>query len=136
MVYLAISIVIVALAFLYEKKNFSLPVYLLILSLFDCNIQRSKQMLYLMISISKRFLSNIIKFNVLVYSDSSTIPSSVKHTVETLRDFLEYHYGVSTIYVKALEMEPRIGKTSALVFRGGTTLPYVKECKSITLKII
>ncbi|CAL9730887.1 biotin--protein ligase [Monosporozyma unispora] len=73
--------------------------------------------------------------NVLVYNGPGTTPGSVKHATETLRDFLEPYYAVSTVSAKVLEVEPWVGKTSALVFPGGADLPYVKECKAIVPKI-
>lgn len=73
--------------------------------------------------------------NVLVYNGPGTTAGSVKHATETLRDFLEPYYAVSTVTAKVLEIEPWVGKTSALVFPGGADLPYVKECKNIIPKI-
>lgn len=69
--------------------------------------------------------------NVLVYNGLGTTPGSVKHTVDTLRYFLEPHYAVNTVSSKTLQHEPWQTKTSALVFPGGADLPYVKECRHI-----
>lgn len=44
--------------------------------------------------------------NVLVYNGPGTTPGSVKHAVESLRDFLEPYYAVSTVNVKVLQTEP------------------------------
>lgn len=104
------------------------------LPFFSFNTYCLKTPAYLKVT-SKRFLSKINKMNVLVYSGPGTTPGSVKHTVETLRDFLEPYYAVSTVSAKVLELEPWLGKTSALVFPGGADLPYVKECKPIIPKI-
>lgn len=69
--------------------------------------------------------------NVLVYNGPGTTLGSVKHAVETLRDFLEPYYAVSTIGSRSLQTEPWDAKASALVFPGGADLPYIKECQSI-----
>lgn len=73
--------------------------------------------------------------NVLVYNGHGTTPGSVKHAVETLRNFLEPYYAVSTVSVKVLETEPWTTKTSAIVFPGGADLPYVRDCQSTIPKI-
>lgn len=73
--------------------------------------------------------------NILVYNGPGTTPGSVKHTTETLRDFLEPYYAVSTVSAKALQTEPWMSKASAVVFPGGADLPYVKECKSVIPRI-
>ncbi|CCE61384.1 hypothetical protein TPHA_0A03060 [Tetrapisispora phaffii CBS 4417] len=73
--------------------------------------------------------------NVLVYNGNGTSLSSVKHTVDTLRAFLEPYYSVSTISAKGLQTEPWISKTSAVVFPGGADLPYVRDCKAVVPKI-
>ncbi|CCK69500.1 biotin--[acetyl-CoA-carboxylase] ligase BPL1 KNAG_0C03960 [Huiozyma naganishii CBS 8797] len=73
--------------------------------------------------------------NVLVYNGPGTTPGSVKHATESLRDFLEPYYAVSTVTSKVLETEPWMGKTSAIVFPGGADLPYVRECKPIIPKL-
>ncbi|CAI4057345.1 biotin--[acetyl-CoA-carboxylase] ligase BPL1 SKDI_04G1030 [Saccharomyces kudriavzevii IFO 1802] len=69
--------------------------------------------------------------NVLVYNGPGTTPGSVKHAVESLRDFLEPYYAVSTVNVKVLQTEPWMSKTSAVVFPGGADLPYVQACQPI-----
>ncbi|EJS44417.1 bpl1p [Saccharomyces arboricola H-6] len=69
--------------------------------------------------------------NVLVYDGPGTTPGSVKHAVESLRDFLEPYYAVSTVTVKVLQTEPWMSKTSAVVFPGGADLPYVQACQPI-----
>ncbi|KAH3902685.1 related to Biotin--protein ligase [Saccharomycodes ludwigii] len=69
--------------------------------------------------------------NVLVYNGPGSSPDSVRHTIETLRKFLEPYYAVSTVSIKGLKTEPWTTKTSALVFPGGADLPYVKECQPI-----
>lgn len=74
--------------------------------------------------------------NVLVYNGPGTTPGSVKHATETLRDFLEPYYAVSTVSPKVLEVEPWTSKTSAIVFPGGADLPYVKECHGIVMNKI
>lgn len=73
--------------------------------------------------------------NVLVYNGHGTTPGSVKHAVETLRNFLEPYYAVSTVSEKVLETEPWTVKTSAIVFPGGADLPYVRDCKPVIPKI-
>lgn len=73
--------------------------------------------------------------NVLVYNGPGTTPGSVKHTVETLRHFLEPYYAVSTISARALQTEPWMSKASAIVFPGGADLPYVKECRAVIPRI-
>ena len=73
--------------------------------------------------------------NVLVYNGNGTTLGSVKHALETLRGFLEPYYAVSTISTKALQNEPWMLKTSALVFPGGADLPFVKDCKNIIPQI-
>lgn len=72
---------------------------------------------------------------MLVYNGPGTTPGSVKHAVESLKDFLEPFYAVSTVSAKALQTEPWTSKASAVVFPGGADLPYVKECKPIKAKI-
>ncbi|EDO15903.1 hypothetical protein Kpol_1019p23 [Vanderwaltozyma polyspora DSM 70294] len=73
--------------------------------------------------------------NVLVFNGTGASASSVKHTVETLRRFLEPYYAVNTVSIKALESEPWTFKASAIVFPGGADLPYVKNCKNVIPKI-
>ncbi|CCH61760.1 hypothetical protein TBLA_0F02180 [Henningerozyma blattae CBS 6284] len=69
--------------------------------------------------------------NVLVYNGDGTTPGSVKHTVETLRHFLEPYYAVSTVNAKILKMEPWTSKAAAIVFPGGADLPYVADCDPV-----
>lgn len=73
--------------------------------------------------------------NVLVYNGPGTTPGSVKHTTETLKDFLEPFYVVSTVSAKALQIEPWTSKAAAVVFPGGADIPYVRECKNIIQKL-
>ncbi|CAI4037765.1 hypothetical protein SMKI_04G0980 [Saccharomyces mikatae IFO 1815] len=73
--------------------------------------------------------------NVLVYNGPGTTPGSVKHAVESLRDFLEPYYAVSTVNAKVLQTEPWMSKTSAVVFPGGADLPYVQACQPIISRL-
>ncbi|CCF56403.1 hypothetical protein KAFR_0B01050 [Kazachstania africana CBS 2517] len=73
--------------------------------------------------------------NILVYNGPGTTPGSVRHAVETFRQFLEPYYAINVASPKVLETEPWITKTAAIVFPGGADLPYVRECRPFMNKI-
>ncbi|ODV60283.1 biotin--[acetyl-CoA-carboxylase] ligase BPL1 [Ascoidea rubescens DSM 1968] len=65
--------------------------------------------------------------NVLIYSGAGTTPESVKHCLETLRNFLSPYYAVTAVTAKTIIEEPWPEKTSLLVFPGGQDQPSCRE---------
>lgn len=69
------------------------------------------------------------KFSVLIYSGPGVSPSSLSHTLKSLRSLLSPYYTVNALTPESLLADPWTTQCALLIFPGGRDIPFHEMLK-------